>query len=88
MNAIWQKIVADLLRRRAISILITITIVVASALDRFRKQGPLLALSPRHRSAGSPRCVTASHAKSYAIPIAYHSYKLVASGPSFRQSQR
>ncbi len=32
MNAVWQKIVADLLRRRAISILITITILVASAL--------------------------------------------------------
>ena len=32
MNAVWQKIVADLTRRRAISILITITILVASAL--------------------------------------------------------
>lgn len=32
MSAIWQKIVADLLRRRAISVLITITILVASAL--------------------------------------------------------
>ena len=32
MSAIWQKIVADLLRRRAISALITITILVASAL--------------------------------------------------------
>jgi len=32
MGAVWQKIVADLLRRRAISVLITITILVASAL--------------------------------------------------------
>jgi len=32
MSAVWQKIVADLLRRRAISVLITITILVASAL--------------------------------------------------------
>ena len=32
MGAVWQKIFADLLRRRAISILITITILVASAL--------------------------------------------------------
>ncbi len=32
MSAVWQKIVADLLRRRAISILITITILIASAL--------------------------------------------------------
>jgi putative ABC transport system permease protein len=32
MNAVWQKIVADLLRRRAISVLITITILVAATL--------------------------------------------------------
>jgi len=32
MDAVWQKIFADLLRRRTISILITITILVASAL--------------------------------------------------------
>lgn len=32
MNAVWQKIVADLFRRRAVSILIAITILVASAL--------------------------------------------------------
>ena len=32
MSAVWQKIFADLLRRRAISILIIITILVASAL--------------------------------------------------------
>ena len=32
MGAIWQKIVADLLRRRAISVLITITILIASSL--------------------------------------------------------
>ncbi|MGD8403048.1 MAG: ABC transporter permease [Anaerolineales bacterium] len=32
MGAIWQKIVADLFGRRAISILITITILIASAL--------------------------------------------------------
>lgn len=32
MNAVWQKIVADLFRRRAISILVVITILVASAL--------------------------------------------------------
>ena len=32
MNAVWQKIVADLFHRRVISILITITITVAAAL--------------------------------------------------------
>jgi putative ABC transport system permease protein len=32
MNAVWQKIVADLLRRRAISFLITSTILTAAAL--------------------------------------------------------
>jgi putative ABC transport system permease protein len=32
MNAVWQKIVADLTRRCAVSVLITITILVASAL--------------------------------------------------------
>ena len=32
MGAVWQKIVADLLRRRAISVLVTITILVASSL--------------------------------------------------------
>ena len=32
MNAVWQKIVADLTRRRAISVLIAITIFVASTL--------------------------------------------------------
>jgi len=32
MSAVWQKIVADLFRRRAISVLITITILVASVL--------------------------------------------------------
>ncbi len=32
MSAVWQKIVADLLRRRTISVLITITILVATAL--------------------------------------------------------
>ena len=32
MNAVLQKIIADLTRRRAVSILVTITILVASAL--------------------------------------------------------
>jgi len=32
MNAVWQKIVADLFHRRAISVLIIITILIASAL--------------------------------------------------------
>jgi len=32
MGAVWQKIVADLFRRRAVSVLITITILIASAL--------------------------------------------------------
>jgi hypothetical protein len=32
MSAVWQKIVADLLRRRAISLLIISTIITAAAL--------------------------------------------------------